>query len=510
MTAENVSVILADALAAAGEHRWDRLRDFAASLPDDRDRAILLLASEETEPGPLARWLGSVDPSVPVRADSLEALTGHPAQALRVNRVIVALRCGELLTPEAVESGALVVGRPAGSYMIVITGAELIGSDEDLALVQRGVWRLLLSDHGDEWTGQNLAEHGCVLWNDAEAADFLAGRLLSDRESLVAWLRADVGVTDGLRADRVAYALDMAGKSDAVPPDPDELAITARRSADARSAVAKGRRRILGCLDAAVLNAEREITSSLAMLEQDLLAGIPAFIAQHRGDAVDVAAARELIGRYVGEGLQRWLASAGASLDTQSDRISDNLRDLIDGMDWHVIDRAGGPHPRVMLTAARLDAVLSPGEALTPEIQASAKGQLSPGPANVVIGGAIGASVGTVLGAGAGLAPGLLAGAVGGLAVNRYLTDRTAEQIAGKARKLVARRVAIARDAAVARFREDAARQRTAVIAAFDDLDRAVDAYAKTPEPDEPDPGMGALAELRERLRLARSPSLPD
>ncbi len=507
MTAENVSVILADAVAAAGEHRWDRLLDFAASLPDDRDPAILLLASEETEPGPLARWLGSVDPSMPVRTESLEALTGNPALALRANRVIVALRCGELFTPEAVESGAVVVGRPAGSYMIVMTGAELIRGDEDLALVQRGVWRLLLSDHGDEWTGQNLAEHGCVLWSDAEAADFLADRLLSDRESLVTWLRTDVWVTDGLRADRVAHALDMAGQPVAVPPGPGEPAITAGRSADARSALAKGRRRVLGGLDADVLNGEREITSSLAMLEQDLLNGIPAFIAQHRGDAVDVAAARELIGQYVGEGLQRWLASAGASLRAQSDRISDNLGDLIDGMDWHLIDRAGGPHPRAPFTPARLDAVLSAGEALAPEIRASAQGQLSPGPANVVIGGAIGASVGTVLGAGVGLAPGLLAGAVGGLAVNRYLTDRTVEQVAGKARTFVGRRVAIARDTALTRFRQDTARQRTAVIAAFDDLDRAVGAYATTPEPD---PGMGALAELRERLRLARSPSLPD
>src|SRR5215469_3006469 len=107
MTGEHITAILADALAAADEHRWDRLRDFAVGLPDDRDPAVLLLASEETVPGPLAGWLGSVDPSVPVLTESLEALTSNPAIALRANRVIVPLRCGELLTPEAVESGAL-------------------------------------------------------------------------------------------------------------------------------------------------------------------------------------------------------------------------------------------------------------------------------------------------------------------------------------------------------------------------------------------------------------------
>ncbi len=502
MTGENITAILADAVAAADEHRWDQLRDFAASLPDDRDPAVLLLASEETVPGPLATWLGSVDPSVPVRTESLEALTSNPAIALRANRVVVALRCGELLTPEAVESGALVVGRPAGSYMIVMTGAELIRSDEDLALVQRGVWRLLLSDHGDEWTGQNLAEHAFALWSETEAADFLAARLLSDRESLATWLRAEVEVADGLRADRVAHALDVAGTLGADTTDPAITAITARRLADARVAVARGRRRVLSGLDADLLNAEREITASLAMLEQDLLSAVPAFIAEHRSEAVDVAAARELIGRYADDGLQRWMASAGTSLRGHSDRINDNIHDLIDGMDWPVIDRIGGPHPRTPFTAARLDATLSIGEALAPEIRNGARSLLSPGRANVVIGGAVGASVGTVLGAGAGLAPGLLAGAAGGVAVNRYLTDRNLEQVAGKAAAFVARRVAAARDAAVTRFRQAAAQQRDVVIAAFDDLDRALDASARTPEPD---PGAGALGELRERLRRARS-----
>lgn len=503
MTTEKISAVMADAVAAAGEHHWNRLSEFAATLPDDHDPAVLLLASAEAEPGPLARWLGSVDASVPVRADSLEALAADPALALRANRVIAAFRCGELLTPEAVESGVLVVSRPARSYLIVMTGAELIRSKEDLALVQRSMWRLMLSEYGDEWAGQSLAEHGCVLWSDADAAVFLTERILSDRELLTKWLGTEVEVSDGLRADRLAHALDMAGTPGAHRlgelPDP---AIAARRLAHARTAVAKGRRRVLSSLDADTQNAEREITASLAMQEQDLLNGVAAFVAQHRDEIVDITAAETLIGRYADNGLSGWQASAEAALRAQSERISDNLRDLIDGMEWQVIDRAGGPHPRTPFTAARLDTVLATGAARTPGIRAAGKGQFSSGTANIVLGGAIGASIGAALGAGVGFAPGLIAGAAGGLALNRFLTERNVEHVTGKARAFIADCVAMARDNALTRFRRAAAEQRAAVIAAFDDLERALDDQAGAPEPD---PGAGRLTELRERLRLARS-----
>ena len=100
-------------------------------------------------------------------------------------------------------------------------------------------------------------------------------------------------------------------------------------------------------------NAEREITASLAMQEQDLLNGVAAFIGQHRDDGTDMATARALIGRYAEDGLHRWQASAEASLRAQSERIAGNLRDLVDGMEWQVIDRAGGPYPRTAFHRAQ-------------------------------------------------------------------------------------------------------------------------------------------------------------
>ena len=441
-------------------------------------------------------------PAVPVQAESLEALAGQPGPGLQANRVIAAFRCGELLTPEAVESGTQVASRPAGTYLIAMAGAELIRSEDDLALVQRSIWRLVLSRDGDEWTGQSLAEHGCVLWSDAETAPFLAERMRGDQELLANWLSAAVDVPDRLRSDRVAYALDLAETPGAQRlgdlPDPG---IAARRLASAREAVAKGRRRVLAGLDADVRNAEREITASLTMQEQDLLNGVAAFIGQHRDEAVDVATARSLIGRYAEDGLQRWQAGAEASLRVQSERIAGNLRDLVDGMEWQVIDRAGGPYPRAALAAPRLDASLATGAAPPPELRVGGKSQFSAGTANVVIGGAIGASVGAILGAGVGLAPGLIAGAAGGLVLNRILTDRNVDHVTGKARKFIAACVEAARDTTLTRFRQAAAEQRAAVTAAFDDLQCALDDRASAAEADS---GSGLLAELRERLRVAQ------
>ncbi len=501
MSDREAGAILADAVAAAGKYHWDRLRDFAAGLPGDHDPTVALLASADTDPGPLIRWIGSVPPSVPVRAESLEALAVHPELGLLANRVIAAYRCGELLTPEAVEAGAQVVSRPAGSYLIVMTGAELISTEDDLALVQRSIWRLLLSEDGGEWAGQSLAERGCVLWSDAGTREFLAERIRSDRQVLTTWLGAEVEVADRLRADRVACALDLAeAPGPQEPGDLSDPAVAARRLASAREAAAKGRRRVLGGLDADIQTAEREITASLAMQEQDLLNGTAAYIAQHRDEVADVAAARALVGQYAEDGLRRWQAGAQLSLRAQAERIAGNVRDLVDGMQWQVIDRAGGPYPRTALTAARLDVLLSAAVVSPSEIRASGRSQYPPA-ANVVIGGAIGAGVGAVLGAGVGVAPGLVAGAAGGLVLNRVMADRNLEQITGRVRKFIGGCVARARESALTQFRQAAAEHRASIVDAFDDLDRALEDRAAAAGPD---PAAEVLAGLRERLRAAR------
>lgn len=503
MTAQDISAILDEAVAAAGKYHWDRLRAFAAGLPDDHDPTVQLLVSPDTESAALASWIASVAPAVPVRTHSLEVVAEQPELALRANRVIAALRCGELLTPETVEATAQVVGRPAGSYLIVLTGAELIRSDDDLALVQRSIWRLILAPDGGEWAGQSLGEYHCALWSDAEAAAFLAGRIGSDREMLAQWLSADVNVARQLRAARVGCALDMAeppsGQRLGTLPDP---AVAARRAASAREAAANGRRRVLNGLDASTQTAEREITASLVMHEQDLLNGVAAFITQHRDEVADMATARALVGKYTEDGLSRWQAGAEASLRAQSERIADNLRSLVDGMEWHVIDRAGGPYPRTPFTAARLETFLPAGAPAVPEIGGARKSQLSPGAANIVVGGAIGASVGAAVGAGVGLAPGLIVGAAGGLALNRVLAERNAEHVTGRARTFITRRVATTREAALTRFRKAVAEQRAAVTAAFDDLERELAERVTVAEPDR---GAELLAELRERLRSVRA-----
>jgi hypothetical protein len=503
MTAQDLSAILDDAVTAAGKYHWDRLRAFAAGLPDDHDPTVQLLASPDTESAALARWIASMARPAPVRTESLELIVEHPELAVQANRVIAALRCGELLTPETVESAAQVVSRPAGSYLIVLTGAELIRSDDDLALVQRSIWRLILAPDGGEWSGQNLGEYHCVLWSDAETAAFLAERIGRDREMLTEWLSAEVNVADRLRAARVDRALDMAeppsGQRLGTLPDPD---IAARRAASAREAAANGRRRVLDGLEANAQTAEREITASLAMHEQDLLKGVAAFIAQHRDEVADMATARSLVGKYAEDGLRRWQAGAEASLRAQSERIADNLRSLVNGMEWPVIDRAGGPYPRTPFTAARLETSLPVGAPAVPEFGGARKGQFASGAANVVVGGAIGASVGAAVGAGLGVAPGLIVGAAGGLALNRVLAERNAEHVTARARTFITGCVATTREAALTRFRQAVAEQRATVTAAFDDLDHEL---AERVTAAEPDGGAELIAELRERLRSARA-----
>lgn len=503
MTAQDIGAILDEAVTAAAKYHWDRLRAFAAGLPDDHDPTVQLLASPDTESGALAGWIASAVPSVPVQTESLEVIAEHPELAVRANRVIAALRCGELLTPETVDSMAQVVSRPAGSYLIVLTGAELIRSDDDLALVQRSIWRLILAPDGGEWSGQNLGEYHCVLWSDAETAALLAERIGRDREMLTQWLSAAVNVADLLRAARVDRALDLAeppgGQRLGTLPDPD---IAARRAASAREAAADGRRRVLDGLDANAQTAEREITASLAMHEQDLLNGVAAYIARHRDEVANPADARALVGKYTEDGLRRWQAAAEASLRAQSQRIADNLRSLVNGMEWHVIDRAGGPYPRTPFTAARLETSLPAGAPAVPEIGGARKSQLSPGAANVVVGGAIGASVGAAVGAGLGVAPGLIVGAAGGLALNRVLAERNAEHVTDRARTFITGCVTTTREAALTRFRQAVAEQRATVTAAFDDLDHQLAERATAAEPDG---GAEVIAELRERLRSARA-----
>ena len=175
--------VLAEVADLAVSHDLPLVTEFTRSLAPAGDRTIAIAATPETDPEPLAAWIRGLAQQASILPGGLDS-SRRPALALPPNRLVVALRCGQLLMPETVQAAAAIAQRPATTYMIVLTGAEDIHTLEDLDAVERGIWRVLLGNPGEEWRGQDLLGRNCLLWSGEIPDDRLTAQITTDMEKL--------------------------------------------------------------------------------------------------------------------------------------------------------------------------------------------------------------------------------------------------------------------------------------------------------------------------------------
>lgn len=502
-----IDEVTAGIATLAREHGWPDVLALT-DPPASSGPSILLL----TGPGVVADGLTArLGPGVVVRP-----LEPDAAVVLAADRVVLALECGRLLTPEVVEAASLVLARPPESYLLLLTAADEIQTEEDLALVEGGIWRTLLGGTGG-WHGQDLAEHRCLLWSDGAAPALLDARLARDRDLLDRWLDGPVTAGRELLVARAGHALDLAMRHaeksrTGRPGTRDAGSHQDTRLTGVREDLTRIRRRLSNHVEASAASAERRLSASLRMLERDLIGGLPAHLSRHRSQITSSTALARTVDRYIEEAARTWLATQGRPALVRIRQSDRDLRDLLDDADWSVVNALvprpdGLRYPEAVIDAVHaaqdtgLDESLSPRAAhdLPPAPSPAARSPVEP----VVAGGALGVT--TMLVFGGGLVPaalGGLAGAAGGNLVSRYLRGQQGDSASVEyGREVITRRTEAVLEAVRDRIRRDRDHVLEVIGTEFDRIESALRTPAPAPaEAADGDDLLPRIAELRRRL----------
>lgn len=336
---------MVEARSLAQDKGWEKAAEAAeAVLTAHLPGSLLLVTPTEGEIGGLPRWMAETVPALRLQKMPITELAADPMQAAISERVAILQECGKMLSSETVETIAQTCfSRPHGSYVIVMRGAEQIETAEDLELVERAVFRLLVPEPKSEWNHQNLRQFGCYLWSDAAPAEFLAERLRADREALADWLRRPAHYGQELEIQQAITVLELAETE--IPEKPDapqeESLLSAKHIYQTLDDLNDMRRRFFARLDAEAPSIERQLTASLLTLEQNLLAGVRAHL-QLRLPQFDPsreeAKLKSIVAEYISVAAQKWQQEAKYTLLSRTDTIQADTDAILRGMDWRVIN----------------------------------------------------------------------------------------------------------------------------------------------------------------------------
>ncbi|MCX4092343.1 hypothetical protein [Nocardia sp. alder85J] len=340
----------------SADHGLSRTADFVAAIPDADDRGILLLNAVDIDAEPLARWLTSRGTAAPVRRATLLSAGADPAGIHNANRVVVALSCGELLSQSIVDAVSDVLARPAGTFVVVLCGAETLTGPDEFDIVRRAVWQVLLGGPGIDWRGQDLAAHGCLLWSSDVPYAALRETITADMDRLTRWSVDGPPAGDPLGAARLSYAITLAETEAAehvLARDRGAMSPVDTARVQARRAGDRLRDRLTG--DLAVL--ARQLDATLDTFERDLLAEVIDRVGA--GDApVSGPALRQWTSEYLADAVRTWQRQATDLVAARMQRTEQETRALLDGVDWPAINAALGRerterYPAVLLTHLR-------------------------------------------------------------------------------------------------------------------------------------------------------------
>jgi hypothetical protein len=494
VTAVEFHDLLAQAGSIAAERGWTAVTDFISSLSATDE--ILLFEAEDVDAGSLADWIAG-EAGSPVTIAGLEGLAGDFAAGLYTDRVVVAFRCGKFLTLSQIEAAQQLMQRPPGSYAIIFTDADVVQDENDLNILERGIWQTLVGNPDIRWAGQDLAEYWCLLWGEPRPGGFMADRLERDKRMLREWLLPPDGARAGLAALRAGHAVDLAERAAALtgPALTGPAATPRAESAGLRGAqksLEELRRQLLKQLDADASYLDSEIEASLDEVRRQTRAAIARRVRQH-GDAswTDQELGREIEG-VVRLALDTWHEEIAATARERGRATQEAARKLLGGVDWELIDSVrddgdgdgDGGYPDLILThigilsqavpaigerpaAASLSSLPKP-DARTTVVRVTASGAALAAVAAIIAWPA----VVPVLAAGA-------AGAVGGSLLDRRLDTRSNHQAAeALAADAVNQAVNVMLDAAREQVRSGARSGRQALTADFRNLDDALHAAA--------------------------------
>ena len=316
------------------------------------DRDVLIAAAPGVDSTALADWARAQDGVAEVTVTPLGDIGDDPALGFADGRVIIALRCGDLLLPSSLAGAEVLLQRPEDSCVIVATEAERIRTEADLAAVQRAIeggllgrsaspraWLDAPDDADDRHAGfmTALDARGWLLFARQDPAPLLAGRVGADAGILSRWLAARPQDQQALAAQRAAYAAaaeDEERAREIEQRDSDEARLARRHARvlpQVRGSVAGLRKRVLGHLDTQAASLRRELVASLSTLRSDLVRE-----AASVGDPDALTA-------LVRDRESRWREDASRQILVRNQAASKAALAMLDTVDWDLVREILGP-----------------------------------------------------------------------------------------------------------------------------------------------------------------------
>ena len=509
MTIDEPRAVFDELKRMAAEQDWAQVTSYVAQL-EASDRQILVAYAPEVPSASLAAWLQRRDVAATVTTAGLDTLAADPGPALAADRVVITLRCGDLLMPATIAGAAAVMERPAGSYAIVLTGAERIKDESDLAAVMRAAAGALL--------GQEAAAHragrGLLLWTEDVVPEFLARRVDENATSLAQWLMGSPVRPAELIAQRTAYALALAteaeeaGRTAATAQSAEHAGARGGQLAALRTAVTGLHARVLDHLEAAAASLTRELTASLDTMRYDLVSEIRSAARGQNPRAMESTITRRMT---------RWSEDTAQLIRLRQGQSRRHATELLDVIDWTLVndialpaDGRRYPDPIVQSFTPGQPGVPphrrgftlppsgpAPGPAWAPVLRTATVGGVVTATALTVLGVAVAPAVGA---AAVGVAAAMAFGAMRNPGAERRRAEMTAidkairDELSGLMAVLSAELQASSAKLRAATDAEFAALERS-LATAEEQAGRLLDAPAA------PDPGIAdRLAKLRARL----------
>ena len=251
---------------------WKPVEDLATAILSARGaEQILLTPGAGVDATPLREWLVQV-----MAAECAQCQIGRIATAphpgLFASKLIAVFECGRLLEASEVKTLlAQFLPRPLESFAIVFVCAERLETPQDLELMERAIWRVLVPGARRDWRGQDLSTCQCYLWAGAPPRNFLRERCERDRARLAAVLCRPTGAADAASLDRrrVVQLLDLAAAQIPTEPRRGDDQMAAPRQL--RDEIAQLRRRLARRLDAGASELSRRAVIALLEAERQLV-----------------------------------------------------------------------------------------------------------------------------------------------------------------------------------------------------------------------------------------------
>lgn len=313
------------------EHKATNLTANILSYPQSQEYALLV--TELVTLNAFKTWISNLIQGEATEIH-LDTLVKDPTSIINILKVIVVLECGKLLDADTVNIlNAAILNRPLLSYAIVLSNAELITNEEDLALIERGTKRLFTSNHNTN--EPQLVENQIFLWSDNETNNFLNARLTHDKQALQNWLTQPLACQQEFERYLALSLVNLAQECLDAKTNKAIDNSSVKELTKTAEEIASCQRALSNWLISDLTNLNNQLVTSLQTVKQNLIQGIEVQLKHSQKNLFDT----KIVTRYIESGINQWKLESEIFLAQRSQQIIANAKNILTEVNWSVVNQ---------------------------------------------------------------------------------------------------------------------------------------------------------------------------